>query len=97
MSEKVMTLHPEGKQGVNIDRAKYDQFSAAIENTLREQDGLTFTQLNAAIHDRLGDSFDGSISWYVTTVKLDLEARGVIVREGSSPQKVYLKRTAQDA
>jgi hypothetical protein len=37
--------------------------------------------------------FEGSIPWYVTTVKLDLEARGVIERvPGPGEQKLTLKR-----
>ncbi len=35
------------------------------------------------------DSFDGSVMWYYTTVKLDLEARGEIRRvPGSRPQLI---------
>ena len=30
MGERIKTLHPEGKQGVNIDKAKYDAVAAAI-------------------------------------------------------------------
>jgi hypothetical protein len=34
---------------------------------------------------------EGSISWYVTTVKLDLEARGLIARvPGSHPQRLRM-------
>jgi hypothetical protein len=36
---------------------------------------------------------EGSISWYATMVKLDLEARGEIERiPGSSPQRIRLTR-----
>jgi len=39
----------------------------------------------------LQSSFDGSISWYVTTVKLDAEARGLIQRVPKSrPQRLRL-------
>jgi len=30
MDDKIQTLHPEGKQGVNISRAKYDMIHHAI-------------------------------------------------------------------
>jgi hypothetical protein len=32
------------------------------------------------VERELGDSFPGSIRWYVTAVKLDLEARGELYR-----------------
>jgi hypothetical protein len=39
----------------------------------------------------MGDAFEGSVSWYVTTVKLDLETRGVVERvPGQKPQRLRL-------
>ena len=94
MSEKIMTLHPDGKQGVNIDKSKYDTVRQAIEQVLREQPGTTFSQLTDAVGKRIGDTFDGSVSWYVVSVKLDLEARGVLVRANErSPQRLRLVNT----
>ena len=91
MSEKIMTLHPDGKQGVNIDKSKYDTVRQAIEQVLREQPGTTFSQLTDAVGKRIGDTFDGSVSWYVVSVKLDLEARGVLERANErSPQRLRL-------
>ena len=44
-----------------------------------------------AVERDLDGSFDGSIPWCVTTVKLDLEARRVIERVPSaSPQRLRL-------
>lgn len=52
---------------------------------------MTFAQLGEHVSDEIESEFDGSISWYYTTVKLDLEARGEIERLGSnSPQKIRL-------
>jgi hypothetical protein len=90
MTEKIMTLHPEGKQGTNIDKAKYDQVRAAILMVLSEREEMTFNDLNEAVGQLLGDSFEGSIGWYFTTVKLDLEARGLIERVGDSPQRIRI-------
>ncbi len=81
MTEKIMTLHPDpNKSGVNIDRAKYDMMKAAILDLLADQEDATFTGLMSEVQAHLKDTFDGSISWYYVTVKLDLEARGVIER-----------------
>ena len=91
MAHRIMTLHPEGKQGVNIDRAKYDAVRSAIVQALTGQEALTFGQLTQAVGDALGASFDGSIGWYVTTVKLDLEARRVVERiPNRQPQTLRL-------
>lgn len=87
MSEKIMTKHPEsGKQGVNIDREKYDLIRDAILEFLAgEEKG--FWDMVRALEDRFSNQFNGSVPWYVTTVKLDLEARGQIERvPGSKPQ-----------
>ena len=91
MSEKIMTLHPQGKIGVNIDKAKYDQIKDAIVAALEKHGVLTFTELANAVEEELAGTFDGSIMWYVTTVKLDLEARGTVERiPKSSPQRLRL-------
>jgi hypothetical protein len=96
MSDRIMTLHPGGKKGVNIDRSKYDTVRQAIETVLHAQPGATFSELTDAVGQRIGASFDGSVGWYVTSVKLDLEARGLLERiDGRSPQRLRLARQKQ--
>lgn len=91
MEEKIQTLHPAGKQGVNISRHKYDAIRDAILDVITEAGEITFKELPSAVERVLREPFDGSISWYVTTVKLDLEARGMIKRvPGTVPQLVRL-------
>ena len=75
-----MTLHPAGKAGVNIDKQKYDTMRKAVLQSLQVHGTMTFKELTAEVRRRLEGRFAGSISWYVTTVKLDLEARGEIAR-----------------
>lgn len=88
---RILTRHPQGKQGVNIETAKYEAMAAAIVAALREEGDLTFRELEQAVTRRLAGSFDGSIPWYLTTVKLDLEARQVLTRLGTrSPQRLHL-------
>jgi hypothetical protein len=90
MTEKILTLHPEGKAGVNIEKAKYETVKNAILTSLKGTE-LTFTNLAEAAQEQLMGNFDGSIMWYVTTVKLDLEARGLIERvPRTSPQVLRL-------
>ena len=92
MDEKILTLHPDqGKSGVNISRNKYDAIKEALVESLRTNGEMTFTGLNQDAHAKLERHFDGSITWYVTTVKLDLEARGIIERiPKTRPQKLRL-------
>ena len=52
---------------------------------------MTFRDLTDHVHEQLVGRFDGSISWYVTAVKLDLEANRVIERvPGKKPQALRL-------
>jgi DNA-binding Lrp family transcriptional regulator len=89
---RVLTKHPDpGKQGVRISKAKYDLIRRMILDLLRANGEITFTQLANAVNERLAGKFDGSISWYVITVKLDLEARNVIERvPKSKPQRLRM-------
>lgn len=75
MGEKILTLHPQELNGVRIERSKYDQVRQAIFEALQANGSLTFKDLTKAVEQKLTGQFDGSISWYCTTVKLDLEAR----------------------
>jgi hypothetical protein len=91
VEEKILTLHPDGKQGVNISKEKYETIRQAILSIIEEQKETLFKDLPAEVERKLEKDFDGSISWYVTTVKLDLEARGLIFRvPKSSPQRLRL-------
>ena len=94
-SDRVLTLHPEGKQGVRIVRAKYSAMRRAIlKVTPNHAPGVRFAALRELVPAHLPTSIFGpedSVSWYVTTVKLDLEARGLIERvPGAKPQ--HLRR-----
>jgi hypothetical protein len=64
-----------------------------IVSVLRERSDLTFTDLATMVEAQLRGQFDGSVMWYYTTVKLDLEARKMIKRvPNSSPQRLRLAR-----
>lgn len=89
---KVQTLNiTAGKGGTRIDARKYAALREAILQALREHpDGLSFKALPDAVLERLpGGEIPGggSIMWYLTVVKLDLEARGLVERvKGKRPQ-----------
>lgn len=91
MKEMIRTLHPEKKQGVNISKEKYEIIRKAILATLRTQKEISFMNLSRAVEKEVNGNFEGSVMWYVTTVKLDLEARGTLKRvPNSRPQLVKL-------
>jgi hypothetical protein len=89
--EKILTKHPLGKSGKNISKQKYDTLKAAILSALQNRE-LTHTKLFTELNESLKGRFSGNISWYGETVKLDLEARKIIERTSSKPQKYRLKR-----
>ena len=93
MRDTIRTLHPEKKQGVNISREKYETIRNAILCVLQaqQQKEMTFMKLSRAVEKEVNGNFDGSVMWYVTTVKLDMEARGELKRvQNSRPQLVKL-------
>jgi hypothetical protein len=86
--DKVLTLHPQGKQGRRIDLDRYEMLRNSIKSRLEAAD-LTQNELVAAVEDDLRGKFSGSLKWYMETVKLDLEARGEIERYPSRPHDRY--------
>lgn len=92
-SERIDALNPRrGAAGVRIEREKYEAVRTAIVQAVpRDAVGIAFARLAAAVAARVPRTLfkDASIRWYTTTVKLDLEARGVLERTpGLRPQHV---------
>ena len=91
MRDTIRTLHPQKKQGVNISRQKYEIIREAILCVLKTEKEITFMKLSRAVEKEVNGNFEGSVTWYVTTVKLDMEARGEVKRvPHSRPQLVRL-------
>ena len=94
LAERFLTLHPQGKKGTNILKEKYEQVVVVILEIMQQhQEPISFEKLSELGSKQLeAASFDGKPLWYLVTVKLDLEARGVIERIAkSSPQQLRLK------
>ena len=87
--ERILTKHPLGKTGKNISRQKYEALKTAILSSLEGKE-LTHTELFYQLNKSLKNKFSGNISWYGETVKLDLEARRIVARTSSKPQKYRL-------
>ena len=87
--EKILTKHPLGKSGKNISTQNYEVIKEAILEALQKKE-LTHTELTNQVVRSLKGKFEGNISWYAETVKLDLEARKIIERTSTKPQKYRL-------
>ena len=89
---RIWTLHPQGKKGVHILLRRYDTIKTFILETIESHGEITYSELNDLAVNALQNTFDGKVTWYVVSVKLDLEARGVIERiPKSSPHRLKLK------
>jgi hypothetical protein len=89
--ELIQTLHPqEGKTNKRISLDKYDFIRENILTILAEFEP-THTELMEELYSRVKDNFEGGVQWYGETVKLDLEARQIIIRTNTKPQKYKLR------
>ncbi len=88
-SPKILTSHPQGKTDRNIDTVRYNFLKDAILSVLNDEE-LTHTDLFQELHKKFETEFTGNLDWYSETVKLDLEARKIIERTKSKPQKYRL-------
>jgi hypothetical protein len=78
--------------GVNIPKWKYDCIRRAILDVLDESETaqIRFKDLSEAVRLRLTSNQLaklGSVGWHVTTVKLNMEVEGELIRvHGARPQ-----------
>lgn len=94
MEERILTLHPQGKKGVNILKRRYDQIKSVILEVMQKSEELTFQELKKEAGKRLAGKFDGKVTWYVVTVKQDLEARNIIQKvKGPGGQVIKLNKS----
>lgn len=88
--ETIQTLHPqEGKTNKKISLEKYTFIKDNLLSILSISQ-LTHTELMEALFSRVKDNFEGGVQWYGETVKLDLEARQIIERTNTKPEKYRL-------
>ena len=87
----IQTLHPEsGKRNKRISVEKYEIIKAAILEILQYLTP-THSELMEELAAKLKNNFQDNVNWYGTTVKLDLEARKILVRTSSKPQRYRVK------
>ena len=94
--ERVLCETPTpGKQATRIPRWKYEVVRSAIGSAMAEHgESMAFKDLPGEVARRLSEqdrAHLGSVSWYTTVVKLDLEVKGELKRiPGSRPQRLVL-------
>jgi len=92
--EKVVCETPTpNKKPTKIDQWKYEIVRSAILKSIpRKGDGLLFKNLPEEVAKKLSNHDKerlGSVGWYTTVVKLDMEVKKEIKRiEGVSPQRL---------
>jgi hypothetical protein len=92
MEQKIQLLHPAGKNAVKIDTGKYNILRKALISVLETKGELTHKELFKSVSDYLKVNkidFEGSVEWYLESVKLDMEAKKEIRRVGDRPPLKY--------
>jgi hypothetical protein len=84
---------------VRVDPAKYESMKRAILSVLpRKSPGLTVAELKQRVLPELPEHLypgGAKAGWWLKGVQLDLEARGLVVREGIKPLRLYAIGRAQ--
>ena len=94
MSEKIAVenVNTPGKT-TNVDRAKYEAMKSAMIATLpRAAPGMTAKEAKEAAKPHLPEElFPGGATsgWWQKCVQLDLEAKGLVVREDTKPLRFH--------
>lgn len=93
MRDTVEALNPQpGKQSTRVNKANYEAYRRVLLSVIpKSRQGVEFRSLPDLVAPRLPTDVANATKpmWWVTTVKLDLEARGLIERvPGSSPQRL---------
>lgn len=92
--DTIQTLHPQAnKTNKKISLSKYNFIRENILNILCDQE-LTHSELMERLYEKVKDNFEGGVQWYGEAVKLDLEARHLIQRTKTKPEKYRLSSTS---
>ena len=74
-----------------VDGAKYREAKAALLAALPKSGGLAQAEMIAGVRRRLTGELAAKAGWWTKCVQLDLEAKGVVVREGNKPIRWRVK------
>jgi hypothetical protein len=68
-----------------VDGAKYREAKAALLAALPKTGGFTQAEMIAGVRSRLRGELAEKAGWWTKCVQLDLEAKGLVVRDGKKP------------
>jgi hypothetical protein len=80
-SKKIIVTHPVTGTERKFDATIYEHIKAAILQSLKGSDGKSFSELAddvVKIIRKEMPGFNKSIPWYTISIRLDLEARGIV-------------------
>lgn len=80
-SKKVIVTHPLTGVERKFDTSIYEPVKAAILKSLKGSKGKTFTELCDDVVDIIKKKmpeYKKSIPWYTISIRLDLEAKGIV-------------------
>ncbi len=103
MSKKEMfdALHPDPtKQGTRVTKATYEAYRDALLEVIPfTAEGIEYGALSTAVQPYLSAELLANTSpgWWVTSVKLDLEARGLIERVNTKGRQRVRRTEVCDA
>lgn len=89
---KVECVNPNTGTRMNIDADIYHLVAKAIEQALKGNKCLTFTELVGQVKSFVKKSrkgFSGSVSWYAVAVKNDMEVRGELLVYTEKGKKLH--------
>lgn len=95
MNKRIQLTHPQGKKLGSIDAGKYALMKTALLASLKKKGGITHTELLKKVEQFILDRkkpFSGSLEWYLESVKLDLEASGLILRIKEGGKLLFMKK-----
>ncbi len=89
--DKIQCLHPQGKHAPAIAATTYHLFKRAITKTLAKEP-LSYSLIAASVKEYFKKekiAFEGSVGWYTETIKLDMEATGLIIAYMKKGKKLH--------
>ena len=81
VTEKITVTHPATRTERKFDAAIYEPIKAAILQSLKGSTGKPFSELSKDVETiirKQQPGFPKSIPWYTISIRLDLEARGIV-------------------